>query len=63
MDDEGGRGAREVGMYSYISGISLGSILEVELMGPADGWNVADKEVSCRSVRPVEYAIGWSTVI
>lgn len=63
MDDEGGRGVREVGMYSYISGMSLGSILEVELMGPADVWNVADKEVSCGSVRPIEYAISRSMMI
>lgn len=62
MDDEGGRGARGVGMCSCISGMSLGSVLEVELMGPADVWNVADKEVSCEGVRPIGYSVGWSVM-
>lgn len=41
LDDEGGRRARE----KWIC-ISLGYILELELIGLSDVWNVAGEEIS-----------------
>lgn len=41
LDDEGGRRAREKWMC-----ISLGYIVEVELMGLSDVWNVTGEEIS-----------------